>query len=223
MAVTLAILGMLLTFSRSTVLGALLALLVVILSVRRPAAAAGALILFVATAYVGLMQLQILDAPQLGRLADFTESRETNAARLDQYTDALRAFADNPLAGRGSRVDSEEVPVHSVVLRVMADYGTLGLLPYLWVIGGIVALLYRGSTGPSEVSRIIALASLCAVATGVIDASTHSSGLMLRDVAQPALVGGFLGALLGQVPSARVANTGARGSGLRSKYAQLLR
>lgn len=184
--------GMFLTFSRSTLFGALVGACLVLIRARKIGATV-ALAAFLAFAYYGLSKLEVTDAPQFTRLIDPSRTESTNVGRLQQYWEALGSFARNPLVGQESTLSPTDVPVHSVLLRIFAEYGLLGGVPYLFVVGGLATLFWRAGSQKASAASAIGLAAFCAFLTSLLDAWTHSSGLLFRDIAQPALTGTFLG------------------------------
>lgn len=193
--------GMVLTFSRSTIFGTVLALLVILLNIRK----VGTVLILVAASgiiYLGAEQLGIREAKQFNRVTDFSLTRATNATRLTQYSYALKEISENPLMGKPEGASTDRLLVHSVILRLMTDYGLIGTLPYLLVLSNLTLFFFRNRMKNGNHTKTLALASICSLCVGVLDAWSHSSGIMVRDVAQPAMYGTFFGMVLGQLPVA---------------------
>ncbi len=192
--------GMVLTFSRSTIFGTVVALLVILWNIRK---AGTVLVLVVAGGliYLGAEQLGIREAKQFNRVTDFSLTRATNASRLAQYSYALKEISENPLMGKPEGASTDRLLVHSVILRLMTDYGLIGTLPYLLVLLNLTLFFFRHRAERGHHTKILALASICSLCVGVLDAWSHSSGIMVRDVAQPAMYGAFWGAMLRQLPA----------------------
>ena len=199
--------GMVLTFSRSTIFGTVVALLVILLNIRK-VGTVWILVFASGFIYLGAEQLGIREAKQFNRVTDFSLTRATNASRLAQYSYALNEIAENPLMGKPEGSSTDRLLVHSVILRLMTDYGLIGTLPYLLVLCNLTLFFFRNRTKSGHYTKTLALASMCSLCVGILDAWSHSSGIMVRDVAQPAMYGAFWGAMLGQltpsVPPPRV-------------------
>jgi hypothetical protein len=203
--------GVILTFSRSTILGGALAMVAILINVRK-FAIIFILVIVSILGYYAAQELGIQKAEQFNRITDFSTHRLTNVSRMQQYSYALKVFSEAPFLGQPEGVGNKGLLVHSVILRLLTDYGALGTLPYLAVLFGISWFLLHHRSAGGESSRVVSLAALCSVGVAVLDAWTHSSGLLVREVAQPALIGAYLGALLGQITL--TARIGERASAL---------
>lgn len=187
--------GLLLSFSRSVVLGMVPALIVAIAAdrrLRRPVSVVP-LALSVAAAAVVAFGLDVQHAAQFTRLTELSAAQ--NEPRLAVWAYALEAFKASPLIGSGYNVGHGvlSIAIHSVPLRILASYGLFGMLPYLGVLVGIGVILVRGILRGGAQQATLCTAALSVGTVALIDASTHSSGLLLLDVPQPALLGMFLG------------------------------
>jgi O-antigen ligase len=159
---------------------------------RKPKSVIPLATIVVLTAGVMLL-LNVGDAAQFGRLGHLSAAQ--NQPRVAVWTYALSAFKESPLIGNGYAVGSGvlAIAIHSVPLRVLASYGLLGMVPYVGVIGGAVYVLIRGTRLGEGPQAIVCCAGLGMVTIALLDASTHSSGLLFLDVPQPALLGLCLG------------------------------
>lgn len=196
-ATLLTFIGMFLTFSRSTIFGVGVAFGIILVNTRRFIT----VIVIVATliiGYVSFQELHVGSSAELGRITDFSGKRVTNASRLQQYAHAFSRFANEPVMGEPAQRGGEQFLVHSVLLRLLMDYGVLGTIPYLLVLMGIARLLWRDRQLSGTNSQVLALASLASLCVGLIDGWTHSSGFLVRDVTQAGLVGLYLGMVMPQ-------------------------
>jgi O-antigen ligase/polysaccharide polymerase Wzy-like membrane protein len=187
--------GMFLTFSRSTILGVTLTIVILLLHTRR----------FVTIAIIGssiglgyliFQVLQLDDAAQFGRMTDFSETASTNASRIEQYPYAFQILANHPLIGDPRGDSAERILLHSVLLRFLVDYGMLGVIAYLLVVFGVVRVLWTGRKHDDDCAQVLGLASLCSFLIALLDSWTHSSGFLVRDVNQAGMVGLFIGLLM---------------------------
>lgn len=190
-----AVAGTLSSFSRSGVLAILLVILVLLFYRARIArwtsiGIAGVLGL------IALNQIGLFDATAVERLTDFDIGRQTNAARFDHFETALNSVSSNPLFGESAdalAAAKRDVPIHSVPLRYMNDYGLLGLFCYFSIIGGLV--LYFSSLRKRQNRSVsnwggVGLSVLSAV---VADSWTHSSGFLRRDILHALMLGIVVG------------------------------
>lgn len=191
-ATAIGFLGMFLTFSRSTIVGLLLTALLIIISQRR----IKSLLLLILLAGLSLFvfsELNVSKSKEIGRITDFSKSRTTNASRLSHLKHSLEVITESPIVGDSSQHSTSNILIHSVALRILVNYGFLGFLPYLGVLIGICYLFVVGI----KKGKGLALAGLCALLVSVIDAWTHSSGMLVKDVSQPGLIGAFVGIVMG--------------------------
>lgn len=196
-ATTVAVVCLLLTFTRSVLLGLGLALMVASLALPKKQRGVAVVVICGAAATVALMAvaLDIASSPQFGRLMDY--SAADNAGRLEVWAYALEAFRRSPLIGEGFATGSKYLPIaiHSVFLHILASYGILGALAYALVVGGCALLFFRALRSQDAAVKLSGATGLAVLIVALIDGSTHSSGMLVADVGQPALIG----ALLGQV------------------------
>jgi O-antigen ligase len=87
-------------------------------------------------------------------------------------------------------------------MRVLGSYGIVAFAAYVAVLAGLARTFWRRVRNASEWEQVAAVAGLAALAAGLVDAFTHTSGLLMSDVAQAALLGTFLGAAW-QAPAPR--------------------
>lgn len=192
----LAALCMFLTFSRSAIYGNAALVAVLLLLIRR-FGTIFVLGVVLALGYFAGTQLKVQDARQFERLADVDTSHGTNAGRVNQYSRALGDFAEHPLVGHPIPSSQRyDIPIHSVILRVMADYGIVGTFFYLGTIFGLLRVLWVHRNLQGGETRVIAQAASAAILVALLDSWTHSSGLLVKDVLQPILYGAFLGGVL---------------------------
>jgi hypothetical protein len=194
---------MALTFSRSTIIGSAFA---VFLSALKGRGIKPLLFLIIASlaVYSVTESLNIDKAKESNRIFDFSAKSDTNAARLRHLQYAKNAFMDSPIIGQPQKGGAGG-PLHSVLLRIVVDYGLMGVLPYLSVIIGIYFVLFKyGRSGVRQ--NTLAWAGMCAFTVALLDAWTHSSGLLVRDVTQPVLVGAFIGLLFYQDRTVKAVN-----------------
>lgn len=188
--------GMFLTFSRSTIFGnAIVFSILIAINVRRFSVAV-IIIIFIGFAYFAYEYLELYNAGQFSRITDFNESRITNKSRIDQYVSAIHAFSKYPVIGGQSAGMTGGNIVHSVPLRLMVDYGAVGILLYVIVIGGILRFLLKCRNKCGGGIYVLSLAGLSSVFVALLDAFTHSSGLLVRDVSQGGMIAAFMGLVM---------------------------
>jgi hypothetical protein len=191
---TLAVIGTILTFSRSAFLGMIFAVIIVMSRNFAPARWKDGLFLitFVALVLVALIAMDVMGSRHFLRLFDFSSRDPNNWYRYAVWRHGLEEFARSPILGVGSTIDTVRVGIalHSVPIRMLASYGLFGLACYLVSVAGVVRTLMR----PASTAG---LAGVVGFVVGLIDGSTHTSGFMFADIAQPVLVGVFLGQAVG--------------------------
>ena len=196
-ATLLTFIGMFLTFSRSTIIGVGVTFCIMLVNTRR-FMTVFVIVVTLIIGYVSFQELHLGSSAELGRITDFSEKRVTNASRLQQYSYAFSRFGNEPVMGEPAQRGGEQFLVHSVLLRLLMDYGVMGTLPYLLVLTGIARLLWRDRQLSGTNSHVLALASLGSLCVGLIDGWTHSSGFLVRDVTQAGFVGLYLGMVMPQ-------------------------
>lgn len=195
MAAVIGLIGMFLTLSRSSFLGISLTAPVLLSSIRR-VATLGIVLVMVGLVYFGGHILNIHKAKEAQRITDFSVTRQTNKGRIQQYTYALNVFSKHPIVGEPKGESAKKTLIHSVLLRILVDYGLFGGISYLLVIFGVIISLFRQRDKSGTPNRILAVAALCSFMLAIIDAWTHSSGFLVRDVNQAGMIGLFLGLLM---------------------------
>jgi hypothetical protein len=85
--------------------------------------------------------------------------------------------------------------VHSVPIRVLASYGLVGGLLYVVTILGMFRVLGRGWRNADPAQRAIMVGGQCALIASLIDAGTHTSGLLWYDATQAAIFGAVIGSV----------------------------
>jgi O-antigen ligase len=203
-AALIAVLGMVLAFSRSTILGLGVAILLVMWREFRVRTLMIA-ILGLAVVIVGGQLLDLGEARQYGRLFTVGGSDLNDVVRFQQYSHALETFAASPLIGQSAEQQGQETLIfsliHSVPLRLLADFGLLGFTPYLLVVFGIGRVFWAGAKVPE--ARGMAMIGLAVFIVLMLDSATHSSGLLRADEAQPAFYGVLIGSVLAALPLRR--------------------
>lgn len=194
-AIIIGLIGMALTFSRSVFLGFSISVMLVVFSMRNIKALAAIVMLtlglFIAESYVN-----IESGKQFSRLTDTSMSRATNSSRLVHFKYAMSVFEDSPLVGAAPSKNNH-VLVHSLPLRILVEYGIVGLMPYLLVLFGLYRKFKNGSGKDNVVElRVLSKASTYALLIAIIDGWTHSSGFLIRDITQGVLFGVFIGCVL---------------------------
>jgi O-antigen ligase len=116
-------------------------------------------------------------------------------ARLSSISIGWNAFLRSPVLGEGFLAGSSNlmIAIHSVPVRVLASYGVIGGIFYVLVIGGLLFGFLRRIRPGESLQRVISFGAFSVVLVAIFDASTHSSGLLFYDIAQPAVFGALLG------------------------------
>jgi hypothetical protein len=196
----LLIASLVLSYRRSFWIGALLALLLVIVLGVGPSGrrllVPVALLLVVAVWMLGSVNFQSSGSPIVRRIASLSPSRiEANAQdryRLDERANVLGEIGEHPITGLGMDVPwaasfrtlSVEHPegrryVHFAALWFWLKLGILGLVAYASILLGSIVLavrVWRGSHEP--LLRAFGLASLCAIMSlGAIETTASFTGI----------------------------------------------
>lgn len=209
--------GLALTFSRSAVLGLGLALLLS-LAMTKQARAVALTLVALALIVITLRLLGIEQAAQLSRLFIFDPEQTTNRARIELAQYAIETFNQSPLLGASAlrgRINDLQLPIHSVPLRYLNDYGLVGLALYSAVFSALaLAFLHRVRHGSLNV-RPWAVAGLCALVAVAADSWTHSSGLLKGDIFHGVLLATLLGAMAAAEKEEKASSARPRQSGSR--------
>jgi len=131
------------------------------------------------------------------RLAVMDIDNLNDKARFHSWLESLNAFQENPIFGGSSLASNQfELVTHNVPIRILGDFGLLGLLLYtsIWIL--IVRCALTISKTRETSSRCVGYTSLAACFTALADATFHSSGLLQRDVSQAAIIGACVGMCL---------------------------
>lgn len=199
-ATTITVMSGVVAFSRSVIVGVGLTLVVgALLGVRgasrrvRAVIVVGAGVPIVAAIFAWL---NVSSGKQFYRIANFFDQGTTNdSLRLEGLREAWAAFRSAPIAGVGfDFIPTSGLAVHSVPVRILAAYGLVGFAVYAACTVGIVSLLVSARRrSPTLARRAFAAAAVCAIAAGLFDASTHSSGFLVADISKSAVIGLMLG------------------------------
>jgi hypothetical protein len=196
-AIGLAVIGVFLSFSRSGILAIIASGAVALFLNPKPsrilaASIGGAMILF------ALVYLGFSDSAQFYRLTQGLDEGNTNLDRFSQYELAWDNFVNNPLIGASGPNGFPDLalPIHSVPMRYLNDYGLIGFVLYMIVFGGVVKLFVRRLKSSSPIVRAWAGCGVSALCVVVIDSWTHSSGFLRRDLLQTVMLGFIAGAML---------------------------
>ncbi len=105
--------------------------------------------------------------------------------RIQGYLMSLDNFLENPLIGSynysGNR-EFEKVTVHNILLRLLGNYGLLGLFAYLIFLYRVFKIVFHSSSRKFKFLFIIIFSIL------VTEILTHSSGFQFYDVFQFSLM-----------------------------------
>lgn len=197
LAVVVSTVGLLLSFSRSGVIalaGAMLLILLIRPSARRIVLA----VTTVAVLWAVLEALRFTDSVQFARLLNYDSDAVTNQTRLDHLAHAVSNFTSSPVIGASGLQGASalDLPIHSVPMRYLNDYGAIGFVLYFSVLIPIVVLFARNVR--SRIPEVAAWAGsgLCVVLAVVSDSWTHSSGLLRRDVFHAVILAVIAGSML---------------------------
>ncbi len=194
-ALAVGLIGMVLTFSRSTIIGIAITIMVVLATSRKNINIFYILVL--AIIIVGMISvLNITERKEFNRILKLSPAQAENANRLEHIKYSLNIIRRSPVfTGEPTAQFNSRVPIHSVALRILVNYGVLGFIPYILVIAGFTVQFLRG-VWRGDTTKVFALSGICAFIVAIIDGWTHSSGLLMRDICQPVLLGAFLGMII---------------------------
>ncbi len=202
-----ATLGVTLTFSRAPLFGIVFSLSLVIIltrSLQNRLPLIG-MAVFGVVLLLGVLGLELWQADQFGRIFELDMRSGADAGRLVTWLYSLQLFLDNPLIGAGSTaMASAELVTHSVPLRVLGDFGLLGIAPYLLVWWSLFRVALQAMRMSHPDSFVIGLVVLSGLLVAVFDNLTHSSGLLQRDTSQSAILGIGFGLCLGSMRAAHL-------------------
>lgn len=193
----IAVTGLLLSFSRTGMLS-LLCIMMVTLAYR-PRIKRVASVTLAASAFLTVLAwLNFDQAAQFARLLSFELQTATNEARVVQFTLAFSNFAASPLMGTSglSNAETLALPIHSVPLRFLNDYGIFGFILYFCILGGIVIFFFRASRVQDGSISMWGACGLSVVLAIVSDSWLHSSGFMRRDIVHAIMMGLVAGNIL---------------------------
>lgn len=195
-AITIGAVGMILTFSRSVILGSLIAIVLVLISARN-IKMIFAMLLLAGSLLVAESIVNIEGGKEFSRITDTSMTRSTNASRLHHFNHSKEVFSEYPLIGEPYNPrDSHRVLVHSVPLRVIVEYGLLGFFPYAATLYLLMRKFKKASKSNNEETleiKIFGKAALYSLMVAFIDNASHSSGFLIRDVVQGVLFALFTG------------------------------
>lgn len=195
-AVIIAAIGLLLTFSRSGVLAMFCAGLLGLYLNPKPSrifrASIGGFMLLVGLAYIGFS-----DGDQFYRLTQGLSEGGTNNLRWQQYQHAVNNFKNSPLIGSSGPTGFVDlgIPIHSVPLRYLNDYGLIGVVLYFSILCGLSLVFLRRIRSPSKPVSVWAGCGLAVLSVVIVDSWTHSSGFLRRDLLQTTMLGFAAGAM----------------------------
>lgn len=192
--------GVLLTFSRSPILGIVLVILATVWY-SRGKAKFFPIVIFVIMAIllvVFAMAFDITQTNQFGRLINSSDSYQSDSLRIASIIYSIELFLNNPLFGGGSgSMSGLDISTHSVPLRILGDFGLIGFFFYALVWWALLKNAYLAIRQPDVESKLIGKVVMAALVVAIVDNLTHSSGLLQRDSAQPALLGLCYGLTVG--------------------------
>lgn len=191
-------LGLLLSFSRSGI-AALGIALMISLMIRPRLKKLLIVFAFSLLLIVVLYGVGFGDAKNFGRITA-NQSDELNVViRLQQYIYAVNNFLSSPIIGTSglSNVVELELPIHSVPLRFLNDYGLAGFVLYFVVLIKMVALIHSNLKSGNPQRVFWGGAAICLVMAGLADSWSHSSGFLRKDTVYALLLGLLLGSASG--------------------------
>lgn len=195
-AASIASIGLLLSFSRSGVIALAITIVLLLLVNPRAKRIAGSLAMIVAL-LTALHVIGYVDAAQFARL--LASSDDVNLyTRLEHTSHALQNFVNNPLVGASgfNGFRDLDMPIHSVPMRYLNDYGAVGLLLYLSVFIPVAALFLRGLRSRSSELARWSGSGFCVLAAIAADSWTHSSGFLRRDVFHAVILAFIIGSII---------------------------
>ena len=188
-------LGAILTFTRSIILGFLCTIVLLLFFLKDKRAIFRILIFSGIALFLIINMAERWGRGEHKRLFDYSKTSSSIYTRLAGYEYAVNAIKRSPLLGEGTtpRREAFMKSIHSVPIRIFTDYGALGVICYLIVIFALSIMFIKMTRVTVQNISLLSLAGLCALLTALIDSATHTSGLMRYDIAQPVLLGVFLG------------------------------
>lgn len=196
-AVLLGMTGLLLSFSRSGLLAVVLALIIT-LTFRPKFDRTAKVIVGGVVFLLFALLLNIDEVETLDRLTNFDAAASTNSSRLEHIAAAIDSFLRNPLIGASGVPNVRELslPIHSVVLRFLNDYGLIGFSLYLLILGCLSLFYLSATRAVDDTVRMWGGCGLCVVGAIIADSWFHSSGFMRRDVIHAVLLALVAGNIL---------------------------
>lgn len=196
----LTVLGVVTTLSRAPLIG-LISSLAFTLWLNRSKGTLSSLVMlifFIGALAVSANFIELTDASKLHRLFEMGTGTENDSHRFESWLYSLQIFAENPLFGGGSgALSGTPLPTHNVPLRILGDFGLIGFFFYAWLWMTLLHTALRTIRLSNKDGAHIGIIITAALIVAVIDNLTHSSGLLQRDVSQPALLGICYGLAIG--------------------------
>lgn len=145
-----------------------------------------------------LVYIGLSESAQFYRISQDLGEGTTNIQRLEQYDLAWQNFLNNPMIGASGPNGYSDLllPIHSVPLRYLNDYGLVGFVLYMLIFGGLVFLFSKRLKSPSPIVSSWAACGFVQLLVVVIDNWTHSSGFLRRDLLHAVILGFVAGAML---------------------------
>lgn len=193
-------LGLLLTFSRAPTLGIVLAIFVTIwyTSLKKKLVTLVVIVLFSGALVAMFIMLEMSQETQLSRLITPGDTATSDALRMASILHSIDLFLNNPIFGVGSNsMFGLDMSTHSVPLRVLSDFGLFGFFFYALVWRALLKNAYLAIRQSDVEIKLIGIVVMAALVVAIMDNLTHSSGLLQRDTAQPALLGLCYGLTVG--------------------------
>jgi O-antigen ligase len=193
---TIALFGVVVTFSRAPIYGIItIVLWITLYAVRSAYTVIGLLMTIGLTSIIMLVgEFYMNRETAFARLLVIDRVNSNDEARFNTWIQSFEAFLEHPIIGCGSLSNSNnDLVTHNVPLRILGDFGTIGFIMYsmvwLMIIKIARANILSVSNQKKCVGFILASASIAAFA----DSLFHSSGLLQRDTAQAAILGVCVG------------------------------
>ncbi|WP_332639689.1 O-antigen ligase family protein [Brevundimonas sp.] len=181
--------GILLSFSRSGILAIAGAVALTFLIRPRPVKV---VVISLAMILLGafLYSIDFSGSKQFSRLILAPQYDLNSQVRFDHIRHAIENFLKNPMVGESGvpNAITLELPIHSVPMRYLNDYGAAGLLLYGFIFIAIVAVFLKHMRSGDNARIFWGGAGLCLMLAIVADSWTHSSGLLRRDVVHAVLI-----------------------------------
>ncbi|MBI3675784.1 MAG: O-antigen ligase family protein [Proteobacteria bacterium] len=207
--------GMVLTFSRSTVLGIGATVLAIWWRTAREHRFSRTLVVLILFGVAAVI-LSASESPLVSRLLSSDPFDSENISRTKQAIYTWSVLWNSPIFGAPMKIGPGEYPVHSVLFRIFTDFGLVGTIPYLAVILGALSLVWRYTGSMDPILRTTSLAAFGVMTIVLSDGWTHSGGLMQTDATQCVLLGVAFGMMFSAERNALRERERLRGPGATS-------